>query len=130
MMTPQLTEQYGHVERVSLARAILSVRNCAYAGFKSKPKSAAAAPPTVVSFKKSRRVGFIADPRPQEVKVGNWACGDSLIKRSVPTVKPSFFGKAIAPLPKPGPCVSTASTHGRRACTAKGPASARSCAIA
>src|SRR5437899_10638627 len=59
MMTPQLTEQYGHVERVSLARAIFSVRSCAYAGFRSKPNSAAAAPPTVLIFRKSRRVGLI-----------------------------------------------------------------------
>src|SRR5260370_36960346 len=59
MMTPQLTEQYGHVERVSLARAIFSVRSCANAGFKSKPKTAAAAPPMVVNFRKSRRGGVL-----------------------------------------------------------------------
>src|SRR2546427_1348174 len=59
MITPQLTEQYGHVERVSLARAILSVRSCANAGFKSNPKTAAAAPPMVVNFRKSRRDGVI-----------------------------------------------------------------------
>src|SRR5437773_1225078 len=56
MITPQLTEQYGHVERVSLARAIFSVRSCANAGFRSNPKTAAAAPPMVVNFRKSRRV--------------------------------------------------------------------------
>src|SRR5260370_12395997 len=59
MMVPQPTAQYGQVERVSLARAILSVRSCAYAGFKSKPNTAAAAPPMVVSFRKSRRDGFM-----------------------------------------------------------------------
>src|SRR5713101_7737846 len=59
MMVPQPTAQYGHVERVSLARAILSVRSCAYAGFRSNPKTAAAAPPMVVNFMKSRRVGLI-----------------------------------------------------------------------
>src|SRR2546426_8140297 len=58
-MVPHPTAQYGQVERVSLARAILSVRNCAYAGFKSKPNTAAAAPPIAVSLKKSRREGFI-----------------------------------------------------------------------
>src|SRR2546427_13264178 len=58
-MVPHPTAQYGQVERVSLARAILSVRNCAYAGFKSNPNTAAAAPPIAVSLKKSRRVGFI-----------------------------------------------------------------------
>src|ERR1700731_3279169 len=62
MMVPQPTAQYGQVERVSLALAILSVRNCAYAGFKSKPNTAAAAPPIVVNFRKSRRVGFIGGP--------------------------------------------------------------------
>src|SRR2546429_7221871 len=59
MMVPHPTAQYGQVERVSLARAILSVRNCAYAGFKSKPNTAAAAPPIAVSLKKSRRGGFM-----------------------------------------------------------------------
>src|SRR5215471_15480133 len=71
MMTPQLTEQYGHVERVSLARAIFSVRSCAYAGSKSKPNNAAAAPPTVVSLRKSRRVGFTSSPPSARDKVGN-----------------------------------------------------------
>src|SRR5260370_5848790 len=60
MMVPQPTAQYGQVDRVSLARAIFSVRSCAYAGFKSKPNTAAAAPPMVVNLKKSRRVGGIA----------------------------------------------------------------------
>src|SRR5260370_11387093 len=59
MMVPKPSAQYGQVERVSLARAILSVRSCAYAGFKSKPNTAAAAPPMVVSFRKSRRDGFM-----------------------------------------------------------------------
>src|SRR6516225_8718150 len=63
MMTPQLTEQYGHVERVSLARAILSARSSAYAGCRSKPKTDAATPPTVVSFRKSRRVACMVHPR-------------------------------------------------------------------
>src|SRR5712692_4797657 len=62
MMVPQPTAQYGQVDRVSLARAILRMRNCAYAGFKSKPNTAAAAPPMVVNFRKSRRVGFMLGP--------------------------------------------------------------------
>src|SRR5258708_35334100 len=37
MITPQLTEQYGQVERVSVVRAILSSFAWACAGFKSKP---------------------------------------------------------------------------------------------
>src|SRR5260370_39938841 len=64
MMVPQPTAQYGQVERVSLARAILRVRNCAKAGFRSNPKTAAAAPPMVVNFRKSRRVGFWRGPPP------------------------------------------------------------------
>src|SRR2546429_8885753 len=67
-MVPQPTAQYGQVDRVSLARAIFSVRSCANAGFKSKPNTAAAAPPMVVSFRKSRRVGFMLDPHLREVR--------------------------------------------------------------
>src|SRR5258708_17227873 len=62
MMVPQPTAQYGHVERVSLARAILSVRSCANAGFRSNPKTAAAAPPMVVNFRKSLRFNKILGP--------------------------------------------------------------------
>src|SRR6266850_4424595 len=69
MMVPQPTAQYGQVDRVSLARAIFSVRNCAYAGFKSKPKTAAAAPPIVVNFRKSRRVGFMLGPSSVRTKL-------------------------------------------------------------
>src|SRR5260221_8550008 len=70
MMVPQPTAQYGQVERVSLARAILSVRNCAYAGFKSKPNTAAAAPPIVVNFRKSRRGGVLWGPPLRQKKEG------------------------------------------------------------
>src|SRR2546426_7469253 len=59
MIVPQPTAQYGQVDLVSLARAIFNVLSCAYAGFKSKPNTAAAAPPMVVNFRKSRRVGFM-----------------------------------------------------------------------
>src|SRR6267378_5033987 len=69
MIVPQPTAQYGQVDRVSLARAIFSVRSCAYAGCRSNPNTAAAAPPTVVYFRKSRREGFIGGPRPQGEKV-------------------------------------------------------------
>src|SRR5229473_7180763 len=70
MMVPQPTAQYGQVERVSLARAIFRVRNCAYAGFKSKPNTAAAAPPIVVNFRKSRREGFMLAPPSAKGKEG------------------------------------------------------------
>src|SRR5579884_1520140 len=62
MMTPQLTEQYGHVDRVSFARAIFKARSCANAGCKSNPKTAAAAPPTAPIFRKSRREACITPP--------------------------------------------------------------------
>src|SRR5215472_12951311 len=129
MMTPQLTEQYGQVERVSLARAIFSVRSCAYAGFKSKPNIAAAAPPTVVSLIKSRRVGFIRDPRPQELRQGI-GLRRPLHKTQRADCQVLILREAIAPLPKPGPCVSAASIRGRRENTAKDLAGARSCATA
>src|SRR5438876_9430910 len=73
MIVPQPTAQYGHVERVSLARAIFSVRSCANAGFKSKPNTAAAAPPMVVSFRKSRRVGFKPDPHLRKARTARLA---------------------------------------------------------
>src|SRR4249919_2320774 len=53
MITPQLTEQYGHVERVSVVRAILSSFACARAGRASNPRSSAAALP-VPTLKNSR----------------------------------------------------------------------------
>src|ERR1700690_3605349 len=62
MMTPQLTEQYGQVERVSVARAIFSSRISAYAGFRSKPKTVAAAPPSAATFRKFLR--FVSMARP------------------------------------------------------------------
>jgi hypothetical protein len=39
MITPQLTEQYGQVLRVSVVREILSACVCAYAGARLKPKA-------------------------------------------------------------------------------------------
>src|SRR5919109_128186 len=60
MITPQLTEQYGQVLRVSVVREIFSACVCAYAGFRSKPRIVAVTPPTVVILRKSRREGFMA----------------------------------------------------------------------
>src|SRR4029077_5862098 len=53
MITPQLTEQYGHVERVSVVRAILSSFACARTGRASNPRRSAAALP-VPTLKNSR----------------------------------------------------------------------------
>ena len=55
MITPQLTEQYGHVERVSVVREIFSSRTAAYAGSRSKPRTETAMPPSDAAFRKSRR---------------------------------------------------------------------------
>src|SRR5882672_10453296 len=56
MRTPQLTEQYGHVDFVWVAPAILSSRSWAWAGVGSSPRSVRAVPPTVPAFRKSLRV--------------------------------------------------------------------------
>src|SRR6266481_1956929 len=93
MMVPQPTAQYGHVERVSLARAIFSVRSCANAGFKSKPNTAAAAPPMVVNFRKSRRVGFILGSIPRKSK-GRNPRGNSFIRLARFGVKRDFTSAA------------------------------------
>ena len=57
MMTPQLTEQYGQVDRVSVVRAIFSWRTWAKTGVRSNPRTDAARPPTALAFRNSRRVG-------------------------------------------------------------------------
>src|ERR1051325_9704417 len=55
MMTPQLTEQYGHVERVSVVRAIFNPWVCARTGARLKPKAETAAPPATVLLMKVLR---------------------------------------------------------------------------
>src|SRR5713226_4686812 len=96
MMVPQPTAQYGQVERVSLARAIFSVRSCAYAGFRSKPKSAAAAPPTVVSLRKSRRVGFIGAPLPRVQEQGKEVPRNPLHKTQASRLSSIHFGGIVS----------------------------------
>src|SRR5688572_12467376 len=61
MITPQLTEQYGQVDRVSVVRAIFSSRSCASAGARSKPSIDTATPPMVAVLRKSRRLVSMAD---------------------------------------------------------------------
>src|SRR6266849_2683096 len=89
MIVPQPTAQYGQVDLVSLARAIFRTRSCAYAGFKSKPNTAAAAPPMVVNFRKSRRVGFILG-QPQQVERQKRPRGNSFISLAILGVKSDF----------------------------------------
>src|SRR5690348_1600549 len=62
MMTPQLTEQYGQVDRVSVVLAIFSSRACACATVTSKPRTVVATPPIDVIFRKSRRVAVTSPP--------------------------------------------------------------------
>jgi hypothetical protein len=59
MITPQLTEQYGQVDRVSVVREIFSARDSAYAGVTSNPRRVAPAAPTQ---RKSLRVVDIQGP--------------------------------------------------------------------
>src|SRR5579863_839378 len=60
MSTPQLTEQYGHVDRVSVARAIFSSLSCATAGVRSNPRREKPAPPASAPLRKVLRENSIA----------------------------------------------------------------------
>src|ERR1700731_3264395 len=62
MRTPQLTEQYGQVDRVSVARDILSSFSCATAGVRSNPRREKPAPPTSAPLIKFLRESSIAPP--------------------------------------------------------------------
>src|SRR6266536_200682 len=55
MMTPQLTEQYGQVLRVSVVREIFSVLDWAKIGATSKPNAERAAPPAIELRRNVRR---------------------------------------------------------------------------
>src|SRR5579864_3424892 len=58
IITPQLTEQYGQVDRVSVVRAIFNSLDCAYAGRRSNPRMDAATSPAPI-FRKTLRVGVM-----------------------------------------------------------------------
>src|SRR5260370_16298141 len=60
MITREVAEQYGHVECVSVARAIFSSPKAAYAGVRSNPNMVATAPPNPATFKKPRRLVSIS----------------------------------------------------------------------
>src|ERR1700736_5419331 len=60
--TPQLTEQYGQVDRVSVARAILSSLSCATAGVRSNPRREMPAPPASALLRKVLRESSILHP--------------------------------------------------------------------
>src|SRR6266446_7708670 len=62
MRTPQLTEQYGQVDRVSVARAILSAMSSARAGVRSNPRRERPAPPASALLRKVLRESSIVQP--------------------------------------------------------------------
>src|SRR5262245_36085222 len=63
MMTPQLTEQYGQVLRVSVVREILRVFACATTGATSRPKAETATPPAREALRNVRREIAMANLR-------------------------------------------------------------------
>jgi hypothetical protein len=64
MITPQLTEQYGHVLRVSVVRSIFSPWVCAYTGARLNPKTLTPAPPIkVVLMKDLLEISINIPPR-------------------------------------------------------------------
>src|ERR1700675_1307132 len=93
MIVPQPTAQYGHVDRVSFARAIFRTRGCAVGGCKSNPKTAAAAPPMVVNFRKSLRVACMVQVPPWD-RDKRTAHGIHLILPISNEVKCSTFPRA------------------------------------
>src|SRR5215472_9703622 len=62
MMTPQLTEQYGQVLRVSEAREILRLAVWAYTGVRSNPRAESPTPPTRLLLRKVRRENSMSGP--------------------------------------------------------------------
>src|SRR6266852_4264177 len=67
MMTPQLTEQYGQVLRVSVAREIFRLWVWAYTGARSNPKADRPTPLTRLPLRKVLRESSISRP-PQFVR--------------------------------------------------------------
>src|SRR5579864_7467079 len=59
MMIPQLTEQYGHVLRVSVVRDIFREAVCACSGCRSKPSAESPTAPATPVLRKERREGSI-----------------------------------------------------------------------
>src|SRR5271165_44177 len=65
MMTPQLTEQYGHVLRVSVVREIFRLSACSSSGCASKPKTVIPTAPTTPVLKNARLETSITQPSMQ-----------------------------------------------------------------
>src|ERR1700756_5440642 len=87
MITPQLTEQYGHVLRVSLAREIFRVWVWAWTGVRSNPRTETPTPPTRVLLRKVRRESSIS--RPPQLFV-RWRT--ILTARERPNLRPKVGG--------------------------------------
>src|SRR6202167_1165138 len=92
MSTPQPTAQYGHVDRVSAARAIFSSLSWAYAGLRSNPKMVAATPPTAATLKKSLRDVCTEEPpsRQQSTVLYFLSLDDCFVKFTTPDYAPGL----------------------------------------
>src|SRR5271165_1593548 len=76
MMTPQLTEQYGHVLRVSVEREIFRLPACASSGCASKPKTVIPTAPAMPVLKNARLDTSITQPSmTKDLGTVNW-CRD------------------------------------------------------
>src|SRR5262249_14880931 len=79
MITPQLTAQYGQVDRVSVVRAIFNSRVAAYAGPRSKPKAVNPAPVAVATRKSLRETVMDSPPfRIRTTKMDDQGIGISM----------------------------------------------------
>src|SRR5215469_3439962 len=88
-MTPQLTEQYGQVLRVSEAREILRPAVCAYTGVRSNPKAESPAPPTRLLLRKVRRENSMS--RPPSVKMNQAATSLQMPAKNRRFCEPSVY---------------------------------------
>src|SRR5512133_4361663 len=106
-MTPQPTEQYGQVLRVSLVRASLNSRTSARTRLAEKPSAVRLVAPLddAVTLRNCRRVNARGTPRP-----GSLTLGTGTWRREVPSrTKPRSLREGGAPLgaATADPCAGT-----------------------
>src|SRR5271169_773567 len=94
MRTPQLTEQYGQVDRVSVARAILSSLSCATAGVRSNPRREKPAPPASAPLRKVLRENSIASSDYFDLSRAD--CTPNFAETIIPPLRRSQSGKPHA----------------------------------
>src|SRR5579863_706388 len=104
MRTPQLTEQYGQVDRVSWARAILSSFSCATAGVRSNPRREKPAPPTSAPLRKFLRESSIAHPPATSISIE-----PSYDRKKDRKTEPNFYQTSECLAVEPWLLVTTAS---------------------